>query len=167
MKLKSNKKSNHSRMCIFTLGQCWLSGIVLGCVCVSVCLSVTSFPSYRNEIFRSNYHWQKRCPCKRSGVKVTEVRTNFAPIWTLLVRNSLLNSQMTTKWCTKLDVAWERCSIVFRDHLSNFKITDTDWKIDELALVWAFSNDNSSLNSLVVTIWHIASRIMEEVPYCF
>ena len=31
---------------------------------------------YHNEIFRSNFHWQKWCPCKRSKFKVTEVKTN-------------------------------------------------------------------------------------------
>ena len=46
----------------------------------SVCLShlFTMFPSsYHYEIFRSYYHGQKWCPCKRSRskVKVTEVNT--------------------------------------------------------------------------------------------
>ena len=45
-------------------------------VCPSVCLSVcdaffTMFPSsYRHEIFRSYYQWQKWCPCKRSRSEV-------------------------------------------------------------------------------------------------
>ena len=36
--------------------------------------------SYHYEFFRSNYHWQKVCPCKSwwSGLKV---KTKFAPIW--------------------------------------------------------------------------------------
>ena len=62
-------------------------------VCLSVRLSVrpsvrpsvchnfsTMFPSsYYHDNFRSQYHWQKWCPCgrSRSKVKVTEVRTKF------------------------------------------------------------------------------------------
>ena len=34
---------------------------------------------------------------QRSKVKVTEVKTNFAPIWGFLDRNSSLNLQMATK----------------------------------------------------------------------
>ena len=37
--------------------------------------------------------------------------------------NSSLNSPMATKWCTKLEVAYKRCPIVFQAHLSNFKVT--------------------------------------------
>ena len=54
--------------------------------------------SYHPEIFRSYYHWQTWCPCKRSKVKVTEVMTPFN-------HNSSLNSHMAMKWCMKLDVA--------------------------------------------------------------
>ena len=64
-------------------------------VCPSVCLSVchtffTMFPSsYHHEIFRSYYHGQKWCPCKRSRskFKVTEVNTphsryrTLTPVW--------------------------------------------------------------------------------------
>ena len=45
-------------------------------VCLSVCLSVcdtffTMFLSlYHHEIFRSDYQWQKWCPCKRSRSEV-------------------------------------------------------------------------------------------------
>ena len=42
---------------------------------------------------------------QRSKVKVTEIKTNFAPIWVFSDPNSSLNSQMTAKSCTKLDVA--------------------------------------------------------------
>ena len=37
--------------------------------------------------------------------------------------NSSLNSQMAMKWCTQLEVASERCSIVFQGHPLNFKGT--------------------------------------------
>ena len=42
---------------------------------------------------------------QKSKVKVTEVKTNFAPIWAFPARNSSLNLQMATKLCTKLEVA--------------------------------------------------------------
>ena len=58
-------------------------------VCLSVCHTFfTMFPSsYHHEIFRSYYHGQKWCPCKRSKVKVTEVNTQLSrfrtltPVW--------------------------------------------------------------------------------------
>ena len=60
-------------------------------VCLSVCHTFfTMFPSsYHHEIFRSYYHGQKWCPCKRSRskVKVTEVNTQLSrfrtltPVW--------------------------------------------------------------------------------------
>ena len=46
---------------------------------LSVCHTfLTKFlSSYHPKIFRSYYHWQIQCPCKRSKVKVTEVMTPF------------------------------------------------------------------------------------------
>ena len=50
---------------------------------LSVCPSIhytfftTFLSSYHHEIFRSYYQWQKWYPCKRSKVKVTEVKTPF------------------------------------------------------------------------------------------
>ena len=104
----------------------------------SVCLSVrpsvrhtflTMFPSSYHEIFRSYYQWQKWCPCKRSrsevkgqghrGKKIVE----FDPDLAFPDCNSSLNSPMATKWCTKLEVAWKRCPIVFQDHPSYCKVT--------------------------------------------
>ena len=47
-----------------------------------------------------------------SKVKVTDLKKkkqqkkkHFAPIWGFLDCNSSFNSQMATKWCTKLEVA--------------------------------------------------------------
>ena len=78
--------------------------------------------SYHHEFVRSYYHWQKWCPCKRSRskVKVTEVKTHLI---LFLDCNSSLNSHLIMKWCKKLDVAKERCPIVFQGHPSNFKVT--------------------------------------------
>ena len=88
----------------------WLVQSVCLSVCLSVCPSVchtffTMFPSsYHHEIFRSYYHGQKWCPCKRSRskVKVTEVNTQLSRFRTL---NSSLNSHMATKSCTPLEAA--------------------------------------------------------------
>ena len=37
----------------------------------------------------------------------------FDPNWAFPDCNSSLNSPMAAKWCTKLEVAWKRCPIVF------------------------------------------------------
>ena len=50
-------------------------------------------------------------------------KLEFDPDWAFPDCNSSLNSPMATKWCTKLEVAWKRCPIVFQGHLSNFKVT--------------------------------------------
>ena len=104
-------------------------------VCLSVRLSarlsvkhtvLTMFlSSHHHEMFRSDYHWRKWFPWKsswsevtidesdfhekfhvqKSKVKVTEVKTNFVPFLVFPNNNSGLNSQMATKWNTKLKVA--------------------------------------------------------------
>ena len=88
----------------------WLVQSVRLSVHLSVCPSVrhtffTMFPSsYHHEIFRSYYHGQKWCLCKRSRskVKVTEVNTQLNRFRTL---NSSLNSYMAMKSCTQLGAA--------------------------------------------------------------
>ena len=47
----------------------------------------------------------------------------FDPNWAFQDCNSSLNSPMSTKWCTKLEIAWKRCPIVFEGHPLNFKVT--------------------------------------------
>ena len=47
----------------------------------------------------------------------------FDPDWEFPDCNSSFNSPMATKRCTKLEVAWKRCPIVFEGHPSNFKVT--------------------------------------------
>ena len=48
---------------------------------------------------------------------------DFDPNWAFPDSNSSLNSPMATKWCTKLEVAYKRCSVVFQRHTSNCKVT--------------------------------------------
>ena len=43
--------------------------------------------------------------------------------WAFLDSNSILNSLMVMKCCTKLETTKERCPIVFQSHPSNFKVT--------------------------------------------
>ena len=48
---------------------------------------------------------------------------DFDPNWAFPECYSSLNSPMATMWCTKLEVALQRCSIVFQGHTSNYKVT--------------------------------------------
>ena len=54
-----------------------------------------------------------------TALKIVE----FDPNWAYPDCNSSWNSPMATKWCTKLEVAWKRCPIVFQGHPSNCKVT--------------------------------------------
>ena len=85
-------------------------------VCLSVCLSVTPFwPCSHHHIImkfsggitndRSDVHAKGQG--QRSKVKVKEVKkiVKFYPDWAFPDCNSSFNSPMTTKWCTKLEVA--------------------------------------------------------------
>ena len=109
----------------------WFSASVHLSVCMLICLSITPFslcsphcimmkcPVFitidRSDV-RAKGHSQK------SKVKVTEVKTNFAPIWLFPDHNSSLNSQMAMNWCIKLELVMERCPAVFKGHPSNFKV---------------------------------------------
>ena len=101
---------------------------------------------------------QKRCPFVFQGhpsnFKVTRLKRifDFDPNWAFPDCNSRLNSQMATKWCTKLEVALKRCRIVFQGHPSNFKVTRL-LRIVEFDPNLAFPDCNSSLNSPMVTKW--------------
>ena len=52
--------------------------------------------------------------------------------------NSILNSQMAMKWCTKLEIAQKRRPVVFQGH--------TGQKIANFDPNWGFSDCNSILN---------------------
>ena len=55
----------------------------------------------------------------RTALKIIE----FDPDWAFPDCDSSLNSPMAMKWCTKLELAYKRCPIVFQGHPSNFKVT--------------------------------------------
>ena len=60
---------------------------------------ILSIFSSHTPLIRSNWHWQRQCPCKRSRseVKVAEVKSNFALNWASPDRNSSLNCSHFTK----------------------------------------------------------------------
>ena len=78
----------------------------------------------------SSYIEEVRYCFSRSSIKFQghtgQKIPNFDPNLAFLDCNSSLNSPMGLKWCTKLDVVQKRCSIVFRGHPSNFKVTWTE-----------------------------------------
>ena len=61
----------------------------------------------------------------------------FDPDWAFPDCISSLKSPMAKKWCTKLEVAWKRCPIVFEGHPSNFKVPRPQ-KIVKFDPNWAF-----------------------------
>ena len=104
-------------LCIFVSNKAfwswsWKTGSVRLSVRPSVCLSVchtffTVFPlSYHHEIFRSYYHGQKWCPCKRSRSEVKgQGHRGQHPTYPFPDSNSSLNSHMAMKSCTQLEAA--------------------------------------------------------------
>ena len=86
--------------------------------------------------------------------------TKKSPILTQMERfrtvTSPLNSQMAMKWCTKLEVAWKRCPIVFQGHLSNFKVTRK--KIADFDLNLVFPACNFILISQMAMKWYTKLR---------
>ena len=76
------------------------------------------------------------------------------------------DSHIVMKWCIQLDIAYERCPIVFQGHPSNFKVTRLKkywiWPrlgISGLLLQFEFTNGYKMM--------HKAWSSIEEVPYCF
>ena len=54
-----------------------------------------------------------------TALKIVE----FDPNWAFPDSNSSFNTPMAAKWCTKLEVEWNRCPIVFQGHTWNCKVT--------------------------------------------
>ena len=71
----------------------------------------------------------------------------FTRIWHFRTVTSVW---MATIWCTKLEVGWERCSIVNQGHLSICKVT-WDKKSPDFKPNWVFLDSIFSLHSLMVT----------------
>ena len=85
-----------------------------------------------------------RSSVKFQGHTAKKKTVDFDPNREIPDYKSSLNSPMTKKWCTKLEVASKRCSIVFQSHLSNFKVTRHKktslltqiWRFRTVTLVW-------------------------------
>ena len=78
----------------------------------------------------------------RTGQKIAD----FDPNWAFPDCNSILNSLMALKWCTKYNIVKKMCSIVFQGHPWNSKVTRLKNPID-FDSNWAFPDCNSSLDS--------------------
>ena len=97
--------------------------------------------SHHHEIFRSYYHWEKWCPYQRSvsQVKVTEFKTNFAPIWAFPYRNrkfeftdGYVTMQKAWSGIEEVPYCFSRSSVKFQGH-GGHKIDEFDWiEISEL-----------------------------------
>ena len=119
----------------------------------------TMFPSsYHHEIFRSYYHGQKRCPCKRSRSEVKgqghrDQNPTFPDCY------SSLNSHraMHTAWSTIEEVSYcSMWSFEFPGHTGQI-IANLDPNL-------AFPDCNCSLNWPMAMKW---CTKLDEVPYCF
>ena len=79
------------------------------------------FPSYHHEIFRSFYFWRKMTSMPKEKVKGQRHRGQkiFAPIWAFSGCISSLNSQISTKWYTKLAVASKSFPTFFRSSVKS------------------------------------------------
>ena len=170
--LTKQKKMSHSHrsfigLLIFSCDQTalWMIQPVRLSVCLyvraSVCQSVTPFWlwSHYRIIFRSYYQWQEWCPYKksRSWVKGQGHRCHN-PTEPFPDCNSSLNSQMMKKWYIKLDVAYERCPIIFQFHPSNFKVTrNKKWLI--LTLIERFLT--VTLVRIHRWLWNDAQSLMQ------
>ena len=97
-----------------------------------------------------------------TALKIVE----FDPIWAFPDCNSSLNSSMATKWCTKLEVAWKRCPIVFQGHPSNCKVTRLKKSLI-LTQIRRFRTVTPVEFTNGYEMMHKAWSSMEEVPYCF
>ena len=110
---------------------------------------------YHHDIFRSNYHCQKWCPCKRLRSEVKgqghRCQNKFCP--NLGISRLQLQFEYTDDYrmMHKARHGIEEMPYCL-GHSSNFKVT---WvKNLQLALIWAFLDDNLNLNSWVAMKWH-------------
>ena len=81
---------------------------------------------------------------------------DFDPNWAFLDCNSSLNLPMAVKWCTKLDVVWKRCPIVFQCHPSNCKVTrdnNADFDPNRAFPDWNFSLNSTMFFEMMYKAW--------------
>ena len=94
---------------------------------------------------------QKMCPIvfqgHTSNCKVTRLKkiVDFDTNWAFPGCNSILNSLMDCKWCTKLDVIKKRCPIIFG--VIHWIWGHTGWKIDVSNPIWVRLLGRSQLSN--------------------
>ena len=104
------------------------------------------------NIDKSDVHAKGQC--KRSTVKITEVKTQFEFTYG--------HEMMRKSWCGLWEVpdCFSRSSVNFQGHTGQ-KFADFDPN-------WEFPDCISSFNSLMATKWCIKlGSSIEEMPYCF
>ena len=146
-----------------------MTGSVLPSVRPSVRLYVchtffTMFPSsYHHEIFRSYYHGQKWCPCKRSKVKVTEVNTQLSrfrtltPVWIHIWQWNHAHSWKQHRKGALL--FFKVIPQISRSHGSKNRQIWPRLGVSGLLLQFEYTNGYEMM--------HKAWSSIEEVPYCF
>ena len=126
---------------------------------LSVCLPITPFwlcshhritQKFSGVITKDRSDVHAKTQGQKSKVKVTEVKTQLrrfqtvTPVW--------IHIWSWNECCIKLDVAKERCPILFQGHPPNFKVTRLK-KIVDFYLNGAFPDCNSSLNTPMAIKW--------------
>ena len=126
---------------------------------LSVCLPITPFwlcshhgitQKFSGVITKDRGDVHAKSQGQKSKVKVTEVKTQLmcfrtvTPVW--------IHIWSWNECCIKLDVAKERCPILFQGHPPNFKVTRLK-KIVDFYLVGAFPDCNSSLKTPMAIKW--------------
>ena len=67
------------------------------------------------------------------------------------------NHSHTLNWCTKLDIVWKRCTILFQIHPSNLKVTRDNYR-----QLRGFPYCNSCLNALMDLKWCTRLDVVKE-----
>ena len=97
-----------------------------------------------------------------TGKKITYFYAN----WSFPDCNLGINSPMVAKWCTKLEVAYKRCPIVFHGDPSNFKVT---W--DQNSPIWTWIGRYRTVNPVWIDwwLWYDAQSLKwyRRGAYCF
>ena len=68
---------------------------------------------------------------------------NFELNWAFPDCNSYLNSQISTRWYQKFELAYKMVPYCISMSFTKFQ-GHTDWKIYDLALIWVFADENFS-----------------------
>ena len=117
----------------------WFENIMLTCKCTNVWMILAAT--------KQLYEWFSPSVCvfvRLSEVKGQGHRGVLNPVWAYRNCTSNLISQMATKECTNLKIAYRMCSTVFQGHLSNLKLKWGDYLW--FAPIWAFADDDSNFN---------------------